>query len=269
MSDPKAPKLDRSSSQVANTFSSLLPQIMQSIGRGIGPLENAELRSAQATSEPYAALQAQLYRQFGPQQQETANNVNRIAQEGQAATDLGVVSGTGRDLTSAAVDNAKIADPEYYGLRPLIADKTKELLSGNLTGGEESAIERNLNQQNSQRGLLNAPTATGTVAGAMQYGNAARQRMLEGLGAANATLPGLKSGMDTFKVATGRDSASLGLADSKFAGVHEPGTEGVDTGNQFLSNIFGLKSQQNQINSDRRDALDRVSQFQSSLPSVS
>ena len=145
-------------------------------------------------------------------------------------------------------------------------------LSGKLSGGENEAIRRGLAQESNARGTSVSPSMTETVAGAQRYGDAAYNRqnqaknqLTNALSVATGALPAMKSGIDAFQVATGRSSGN-NAGDNKFLGVNQnQGSEAFGSANNLLNNATQLKLNENQINADRRDGLDRFNETWSSV----
>lgn len=189
-SDPKI-QIGKESDKVMQAFVKNYPDMANVIGQQMVPLSLAEL---EATKQTYPALQ-----QLGIQ------------------TDLNTLNGPGQDLLTKALELEKQANPEYYKSRESTAGALDKLygsidLSGALSGGERSEIERAVNRQNAGSGLKN-PTPTSTISDAMMYGQAANERKLQQQGlltgavtAGTNFLPASKSNVDPFQIATGRSS---------------------------------------------------------------
>jgi hypothetical protein len=118
-------------------------------------------------------------------------------------------------------------------------------------------------KSNVARGWDNVPSATSTVSNAMQFGNAARDRQLQGVQAATSFLPQSRSNFDPAQIALGRPSINTG--DSKFMGVQQPdNTVASSTGNLF-NNISGFQNNAMNVNANRRNYMDMINQGVSSL----
>lgn len=267
--DPPPPKTEESTREVMQAFEQFLPRIMQSTAGAVPITEGAKIDTAEQVAPRWAALQNLLYQTYGPGLNRTGADIADENAERQASRDLSVVSGTGRDLVREADKTARIADPEFYRGREEAGARLSDLLSNGLSGGERSEIERSLNRRNNAEGSLATPTATSTVENAATFGGALRDRMGKALEVSAQVLPQLRSGVDPFKVATGRESTA-NTGDSRFMGANQQiGAEGFGTANNFLGGVNQLRQQENQINADRRDSFDRATQFMGSLPSIS
>jgi hypothetical protein len=223
-------------------------------------------------------LNADLYAKYGPQFAKTGSDIARQNAEAQAATDLGIVSGTGRDLVREAMRTQKEADPEAYRAREL-ALQNLEQLQGSLTdpnaglsGAERAEIDRSMARENFARGTGATPTATSTVANAMAFGQAGEARKAQRQSAianaaqlaAGAVQP-LSSRIDTFQLTTGRPSVNQGEA--RTGGAREVGQESNAMGMNLFGNASQMRQQENQLNAQRKTGLDQFTQVMGSLPS--
>ena len=224
------------------------------------------------------ALNARLYEQYGPQFAKTGSDIARQNAQAQAETDLGIVSGTGRNLVREAMRTQKEADPEAYRAREL-ALQNLEQLQGSLTdpnaglsGAERAEIDRSMARENFARGTGATPTATSTVSNAMAFGQAGEARKAQRQSAianaaqlaAGAVQP-LSSRIDTFQLTTGRPSVNQG--ESRTGGAREVGQESNAMGMNLFGNASQMRQQENQLNAQRKTGLDQFTQVMGSLPS--
>jgi hypothetical protein len=224
------------------------------------------------------ALNKRLYEEFGPEFARIGSQIARQNAEAQAATDLGVVRGTGRELVREAMRTQREADPEAYRAREL-ALANLEQLQGSLTdpnaglsGAERAEIDRSMARENFARGTGATPTATSTVANAMAFGQAGEARKAQRQSAianaaqlaAGAVQP-LSSRIDTFQLTTGRPSVNQGEA--RTGGAREVGQESNAMGMNLFGNASQMRQQENQLNAQRKTALDQFTQVMGSLPS--
>jgi len=273
-----APTTQESMAEVMKAYrENLLPMIQQQIAaaREYEPAMQ-DLRAQVSPREQQ--LNLDLYRQFGPQFAQASSDIARQNAQAQAETDLGIVSGTGRDLVREAMRTQKEADPEAYRARELALANLEKLQgslldpNAGLGGGERAEIERSLARENFARGTGATPTATSTVANAMAFGQAGearraqRQTALAGAAqlAAGAVQP-LSSRIDTFQLTTGRPSINTG--EQRTGGSREVGQESNAMGMNLFGNASQMRQQENQINAQRKPALDQFSQVMGSLPS--
>jgi hypothetical protein len=278
--DPQTQPAGESTGSMLEAYTQYFPELMKISSQNILPTELAKVEASKQTAPGYAQLQKQLYDDYGPLMADTANRIASQQAKSQAQTDLDILRGTGKDLVSAGVDAQKVADPEYYGTRSRVSSGLGQLmdsidLSGKASGGETEEMNRALAQEGSRRGTLNTPSMTEALGNALTFGQAqtARQDKAKGqLGAAiglgTGFLPAAQSGVDAFKVATGKTSMP-NAGDSKFQGVNQGiGSETFGAGNNFFNNLSSIKQTEMDINSKRRDSLDRVNEVIGSTSSL-
>lgn len=273
-----APGTQESMAEVMKAYrENIIPMIQQQVAaaRQYEP-EMQKLREEISPKEQ--ALNKRLYEEFGPEFARIGSQIARQNAQAQAETDLGIVSGTGRELVREAMRTQKEADPEAYRAREL-ALANLEQLQGSLTdpnaglsGAERAEIDRSLARENFARGTGATPTATSTVSNAMAFGQAGEARKAQRQSAiANAaqlaagSVQPLSSRIDTFQLTTGRPSINQGEA--RTGAAREVGQESNAMGMNLFGNASQMRQQENQINAQRKSALDQFSQVMGSLPS--
>lgn len=275
---PVIPNTQESMESVMKAYrENIIPMIQQQVAaaRQYEP-EMQKLREEISPKEQ--ALNKRLYEEFGPEFARIGSQIARQNAQAQAETDLGIVSGTGRELVREAMRTQKEADPEAYRAREL-ALQNLEQLQGSLTdpnaglsGAERAEIDRSLARENYARGTGATPTATSTVANAMAFGGAGEARKAQRQSAianaaqlaAGAVQP-LSSRIDTFQLTTGRPSVNMGEA--RTGGAREVGQESNAMGMNLFGNASQMRQQENQLNAQRKTGLDQFTQVMGSLPS--
>lgn len=252
---------------ILQAYRAHLPALMQATTKQIEPTEQAKLAAAQATDPGYLALQTALFKQYGPELAKAGADINAQNALAQANSDLAVVTGPGRQLTQAALDTQKIADPEYYATRKIVSDKLNQLLGTydptGLSEAERANVERASNQDQLRRGTYNTPSAIAAIENAMQYGdelNKKRTTLAQILGISSGAIPNLKSNVDAYQVATGKPSTG-NLGDTKFMGANKNiGGETFSMGNSLLNTATQMQQQANDEKFNRRTTFDDVAQ---------
>lgn len=263
--DPPAPSASQSTAQSMQAFIKYLPQLMQTALPQIMPAAKAQLEASQATSPAMSQLQADMYKNIAPQLNDVSQGMDASNKLAGSQADLAVLNGPGGDSARAVQGLDKEFNPEFYKMRDQTAGSLSSLMSGGLTPAESEAISRRLNQENFKMGLGGTPTSTSTVSNAMQFGDAARTRQLQGVQAATSFLPASRSGIDPTQVALGRPSINTG--NSQFLGANPTaGSSAMDTANGMFNTIAGFQNNAANINANRRDPLDRVTGVLGSLP---
>ncbi len=275
---PVIPNTQESMASVMQAYrENIIPMIQQQVAAA-RQYEPEMQRLREEISPREQALNARLYEQFGPEFARIGSQIARQNAEAQAATDLGVVSGTGRELVREAMRTQREADPEAYRARELALSNLENLNrsltdpNAGLSGAERAEIDRSLARENFARGTGATPTATSTVSNAMAFGQAGEARKQQRQTAianaaqlaAGAVQP-LSSRIDTFQLTTGRPSVNQGEA--RTGGAREVGQESNAMGMNLFGNASQMRQQENQLNAQRKTALDQFSQVMGSLPS--
>jgi hypothetical protein len=275
---PVIPNTQESMESVMKAYrENIIPMIQQQV-QAARQYEPEMQRLREEISPREQALNARLYEQFGPEFARIGSDIARQNAQAQAETDLGIVSGTGRDLVREAMRTQREADPEAYRAREL-ALANLEQLQGSLTdpnaglsGAERAEIDRSMARENFARGVGATPTATSTVSNAMAFGQAGEARKAQRQSAianaaqlaAGAVQP-LSSRIDTFQLTTGRPSVNQGEA--RTGGAREVGQESNAMGMNLFGNASQMRQQENQLNAQRKTGLDQFTQVMGSLPS--
>lgn len=266
--DPPAPTAGESTAGILQALTQYYPQLFDVIRGQIAPTEQSILDSEKNISPQQAQLNVDITKQYAPQLADVENQINNERKLSDARGDLGVVQGPGGDLAKAATNLAStVIDPEFFKLRGAIGDKYTSLVNGldpnALSGGERAEVERSVNAANTQTGNVGNNSAGQTAANAMQFGsalNSKRAQIGNILSQATNAAPSLRSGIDPY----GKPTTQTPYTNS-FQSV----TPNTGTATQFGTNAFnqvtGLQQQSNQINADRRDSLDRVTQLVGAL----
>ena len=264
--DPPAASTNESTDAMMRAFIQHLPALIKTQGEAILPSEQAKLDATKVISPQYAQLLNELYTTYGPGLNKIGSELdaqNRIASTN---TDADILAGPGKRLSTNAQAIDRLLNPEFYKTRETTGNKLNELLNSISLNGPNPEAERLVNYENVRTGNIGNPSATVGVSNALRFGDERmkRQQLLAGAtGAATNFLQPSKASFDPF----GRQVANSG--DSRFQGITPVGASAENTGSQLLGAVQGFTMQRNDINSKRRDALDRVNETMSSLPSIS
>lgn len=226
-----------------------LGDIIGAINKQALPTAQTELAVQQAISDPENALMLQQAQKYLPLFQSLGNTLNANA----LANEVNLLKGSGSDYLKAGYDAAQIFDKPYYDTRQLTADKLGVLLgsidlSGGLSGTERDEIAKGLAREGSQRGTLNAPSNSDTVANAMVYGQAANQRqqqaksnLAQALQLSTNFLPTAQTGVNPF--ATVSAGTTTSNANNQGVGLFRGITSGNNSAaNNMASNLLGVGS---------------------------
>lgn len=227
---PENAPLYRSTYRQGQAFQAILPSLMSTL-----------FGSINSNIPQLAQQQLSLMQMLGPGFAQAESVANLAGQKAKAEGDLGLLQGTGRDITSASLDLAKLADPEFYALREKLGAKGQALLDAQdptkLTGSEEAQVERGVNRNNVSRGVANSGSIINTVRSGMLFGDALAQkqsRLGATLNSIGAMAPALKGGTFDYNQATGQQGAGAGLGEfSSTTG------NASSLGSNLASNILG------------------------------
>lgn len=247
-----------------------LPDLTRVTGENILPFERARLEASKAITPEENQLAYDTYRQFGP----LLNQIgNQIMQQNQLAAVNADTAALARARETGLVDQAlalqRQADPEFYRLREQSAKKASELLDASggpgLSPTELEEIARGLNRTNVAAGVNDIGSPTAAVRNALTFGQAGQNRrntLSTALAATNQVMQGVRSNFDPFLVSTGRSAFAGNTGESKFAGSQ---SNNLGQGTMQLSTNLLQQAGENQrlsqqLNSQRRDSLDRFNQ---------
>jgi len=215
--DERAPGTGETTEQRLAALSQAIPTLGYHVNQTIAPERNAEFRADQTFAPAEQQLNADLFKRFAPQYANTQSQIDR-----------GI-------------------DPEYYRNREQTSARLGEMLTPGLTPGELSGVERGLNQQNVATGNSRVGSNTNTVGNAMQYGNAARDRLGQALGLATNILPQLRSNITSQAIST----PLLG---------QNATTQAFGLAGQQSGQIAGLQGNEQTINANRKSVSGNVNE---------
>lgn len=267
MGDRPPQSSSESTADIITALATYLPSYMASQNSQVLPQAQAELNAAQQISPAYNQLLTDLYSQNAPQLAKIGSQVEGINRLGAANTDLAILSGAGGDLAKKAVEIDKQLNPEFYSTRAAEADQLGKLLSSYNNPNTEA--ERLVGQENYRTGNLNNTSQTNTVKNALQFGNEnekRRQSLTQALGVATQFLQPSQGQFNPVVTALNRPSTNTGS--NQFAGVQNPSNQAYQSGNALAGQIGSIVQQRNDLNANRRDALDRLNETTSAIGSV-
>lgn len=205
--DTKTPA-ESSRSLYENTIR-YLPKLVETAIAQYGPIARTKAAVDTEVSPKYAESNVKLLEQFGPRAAEAAAAAEKVATQRASERELGLATGTGRDLVKAADELQRTVDPEFYALRENVAKGLQRFMGEvgpDATEGELEEARRGL-------GLVRSGSAIDTLSNVLTFGNRRRQRALEfgsALGAVTAQLPAIRSNLPAFEIATRRQVGQTG-----------------------------------------------------------
>ena len=266
-----APGTSESMDSVLKAYGSNLPKMVQAQIAAAQQYEPAMQKMREEISPREQQLNLDLYNKYGSQFAKTGSDIARQNAQSQAETDLGIVSGTGRDLVREAMKTQREADPEAYRARELALSNleryNKSLTDpdAGVSGAEQAEIDRSLARDNYSKGIGANPTSTSTVSNAMAFGRAGEERRGQRQSAianaaqmATGAVQPLSSKIDTFQLTTGRPAINQG--EGRSGGAREVGADTNAMGQNMFSSASQMRQQENDLNSKRKSAMDNIMQ---------
>jgi hypothetical protein len=276
--DPPAPTANETTAAQLQAFTEYLPGLFQVLRPEQALSEQANVDLQRDIQPQLADLNLELLQKYGPEYNKVGADLARENQQLQAANDLAILQGTGRDVVSAATEAQRLADPEYYAAREATNKKYVDLINSydptGLSPTEAANIERMTNRSNTRSGTAGLGSPTSAIANAFAFDDKLQQKkqnlsnvlsQYQGLQAGN------RSGVDAGSLTTGKPFVTA-FNQNQFQPVQAFGnasSQTSGTANNFLAQTGENARQTNDINAQRRDSLDRFNETMSALPNIS
>jgi hypothetical protein len=267
--DPPAVQSNESMSDIVRGLTQTLPEYMRVQNQQVLPQSQTQLEAAKVISPQYAALMNELYQLYAPELAKAGANVENINRTAAAKTDLDILRGSGGELAREAQNIDRTLNPEVYKTKASAADKLGQLLASINLDDANPEAERLVSQENVRTGNQGNTSATNTVSNALSFGGELDKRRASLSNAINTATNFLQPAQGSFnpiQTALGRPSTNTGS--NQFTGISNPGSQAYQSGAQLLGSSTALKQQQNDINANRRDALDRFNETLTSVGSI-
>lgn len=201
------PSVTESTRDMLVALAAYAPDAIKAIAATTPGTAQTALDVQRMTAPGYAELQNQITRDYGPEAAKIGQELNRQNQLAATAAEADILEGPGQRLISGARQAQEAIDPEFYRSRATISDAlNKYLTSYSPTELTDSEIEQ-INRGIASREGPMTPSALKTVRNAQTFGNALTNRWQNFGNAvvqASSALPGLKSGLTGFEIATRR-----------------------------------------------------------------
>jgi hypothetical protein len=267
--DPPAPDAEESTADMLSAITANMPLLMQTYNAQVLPQAQAELAASQAISPAQNQLMLDLYKQFAPEFAKTGAEIDSAGRLATAKTDVELLKGSGADLARVYQTIDKELNPEYYSVRENAAGRLNEILGESINAPNIEA-ERLINQEQARTGNAAAPSATNTVAAALDFGSA-RQGRINNLSniigqATGFMAPASNQQFNPATTILNKPTSNTGQ--NQFAGVKAPSNQAYSTGSDLMNSVSGFQNNAMNINANRRDVLDRANEVTSSIGSV-
>lgn len=212
-------------------------------------------------SPMYAQSNLDLYKQFGPELNKLGAEIDQQNQRAASQTELGIAQDYGPGLVKVADTLQQGLDPEFYKNKREIGDANSRLLASmdptKLTGSEVAELESSIARSG---GFANPNDTMGVVSNALKFGERGQQKknnFAQIVQSTASTLPGLRSGINAFEVAT-RRALTPNSGDARaVTTAQNTGQNAWSTGN----NVMNMANQLQAIKAQKsKDVWDKVQQ---------
>lgn len=163
----------------------------------------------------------------------------------QALSTGGLLTGAGADAAKAAANLSNNLNPAQAASNNQATNLVNSINLNGLSGGENAAVERSLNQSNYATGNLGLDNATNAVSNAMNFGNALQAKRTA-LGSALQTAGGVASNQNTFvnpvgtAINSGNTTSNFGLGTFNPTQANANLTAPLNFGSSLGAQIAGL-----------------------------
>ena len=226
--------------QLADAYKNNLPSILGVTNAQATPTAQSLANAATSVNPIYTQSGLNQLNQFAPGYQTAGNTLGT----NQAQYTTGLLNGAGGQAAQAASNLSNSLNPAQQASNTQATNLVNSINLNGLSGGEQAATERSLNQSNYATGNLGVDNATNAVSNAMDFGNALQAKR-QALGSALNTAQGVAQNQNTFVNPVGT-ATSAGNVNNNFGlGTFNP-TQGANAGAgalNFGSSIFGGQAQ--------------------------
>jgi hypothetical protein len=154
--------------QLVDLYNNNLPQTASTVGGTAGGLDTALAQGAAAANPIFTQAGLGQLNTLAPGYQQAGAN---LATQ-QAGSTLGLLNGVGSSVANSAAALNNSLNPVQGASNTQAQNLINSINLNGLSGGEQAATERSLNQSNYATGNLGLDNATNAVSNAMNFGNA-------------------------------------------------------------------------------------------------
>jgi hypothetical protein len=179
--------------QLVNLYNQNLPQSLATTVNQATPTATTLASAASAANPIYTQSGLNQLNTLAPGYQQAGAN---LATQ-QANTTTGLLNGAGGQAAQAANALSNSLNPAQQASNQQATNLVNSINLNGLSGGEQAAVERSLNQSNYATGNLGLDNATNAVSNAMNFGNALQAKRQE-LGSALGAAQGVAANQNSF-----------------------------------------------------------------------
>lgn len=272
MADTPPPNADESTSDMLQALRTYGPEAIRALSQTGPDVARITQNISDEIAPRQAALETRLYKEFGPELNRIGSDINRQNQLAASETEGEIARGPGAGLVTQADLLQKQLDPEYYSNRAIIGKAVESLFGSmsptTLTPTEMEQINRGISARSGQV----PESALSTIRNAQTFGDKIQQKQSNfgnAIAAASSALPGLRSGMSGFEIATRRplytNTGDSRLSNPQGANPTSAMEQNFGFANNILSNIGA--NQRTSINK-QKDIYDKVQSATQSFGNV-
>ncbi len=251
----QAPNLSSYTQAFGQSYNNQVPLALQNLQSAQNTADVGNVGTSQALTNAYSQMGLQNLLGYGSLYAGVGNQIqNQNALSG-AQTNLQQILGPGGATALAANQLEQAVNPQYYMLRDATANQAANLVNSvnlnGLSGGEQAAVERSLNQSNYAKGNLGLDNATTAVGNAMNFGdylNTKRTALGQALGSATGVMGGVNNtAWNPVATALSQPDASTqqNWGTSQFGGTTKAtGVDANSLSNSYLSALAGINTSQ-------------------------
>ena len=231
--------------QMLATYNQYLPSALATTVNQAAPVANVLAGSAAGANPLYTASGLSQLNSYAPGYANAGNNLTQ--QQSLGAADNLAGAGGLYALEGAGLTN--LLNPAQANANNNSQNLVNSINLNGLSGGEQSAVERSLNQSNYATGNLGLDNATNAVSNAMNFGNALQAKRTA-LGSALNTEQNVASGQNTAfnpvnaAMASGNTSNNFGLSQFNPTQANSNLTAPLSFGSSLGNQVAGVAAAQ-------------------------
>ena len=229
--------------QFASMYNQYLPQTLQTVSGQAAPVASSLANAAAGANPTYTASGLGQLAQYAPAYQAIGGDLTQQ----QASTTAQLLGGMGGVSAAEATGLSNALNPTQVAAQNQATNLVNSINLNGLSGGEQAAVERSLNQSNYATGNLGLDNATNAVSNAMNFGNALQAKRTA-LGSALGTASGVAANQNTFAnpvgtaLNAGNTSGNFGLGTFNPTQANSTLTTPFNTATGFGTQLAGVSA---------------------------
>lgn len=238
------PSAQQTSAQVMQDYINNIGAVTKATNEQYLPTSNAQLAAIQASQGGYNQQNLNQLQQFSLPTAQVGQQVANSNSLAGANTNVDLLNGPGTRAAIGATTLSNALNPTQAANQRQATNLVNSINLNGLSGGEQAAVERSLNQSNYATGNLGIDNATNTVSNAMKFGQALQDKR-NALGNALNTGVGVATAQNVFAnpvgTALGTGQTNQG---SQFANSSGPTSSFAGMGQGLLGSLTSTANAQ-------------------------